>query len=55
MQKVDKKLVQQAKMVLDFNWTSEYTMPGPRSTRTNGRGTRRSSPSATAATIRTAP
>ena len=30
MQKVDKKLVQQAKMVLDFNWTGEYTMPDPR-------------------------
>ena len=23
-------LVQQARMVLDFNWTGEYTMPGPR-------------------------
>ena len=23
-------LVRQAKAVLDFNWTGEYTMPGPR-------------------------
>src|SRR3712207_2112968 len=23
-------LIQQAKLVLDFNWTGEYTMPGPR-------------------------
>jgi hypothetical protein len=23
-------LVQQAKMVLEFNWTGEYTKPGPR-------------------------
>jgi hypothetical protein len=23
-------LVHQAKAVLDFNWTGEYTMPGPR-------------------------
>ena len=30
MQKADKRLVQQARMVLDFNWTGEYTMPGPR-------------------------
>src|ERR671911_316535 len=30
MQKADEKLVQQAQMVLDFNWTGEYTMPGPR-------------------------
>ena len=30
MQKVDEKLVQQAQMVLDFNWTGEYTMPGSR-------------------------
>ena len=30
MQKADKRLVQQAQMVLDFNWTGEYTMPGPR-------------------------
>ena len=30
MQKVDEKLVQQDQMVLDFNWTGEYTMPGPR-------------------------
>src|SRR5215204_6936684 len=30
MQKADEELVQQARMVLDFNWTGEYTMPGPR-------------------------
>jgi Trehalase len=30
MQKADEKLVQQAQMVLDFNWSGEYTMPGPR-------------------------
>jgi hypothetical protein len=23
-------LIQQAKMVLDFNWTGQYTKPGPR-------------------------
>ena len=23
-------LIHQAKMVLDFNWMGEYTMPGPR-------------------------
>jgi hypothetical protein len=27
---VDDMLVRQAKAVLDFNWTGEYTMPGPR-------------------------
>jgi len=48
-------LVRQARAVLDFNWTGEYTMPGPRSIRTSSRGTRRSSPSATATTIRNAP
>ena len=26
----DDMLVRQAKAVLDFNWTGEYTMPGPR-------------------------
>ena len=26
----DEMLVRQAKAVLDFNWTGEYTMPGPR-------------------------
>ena len=30
MQNADERLVQQARMVLDFNWTGEYTMPGPR-------------------------
>jgi hypothetical protein len=30
MQRADEKSVQQARMVLDFNWTGEYTMPGPR-------------------------
>lgn len=26
----DDMLIHQAKAVLDFNWTGEYTMPGPR-------------------------
>jgi hypothetical protein len=26
----DDMLIRQAKAVLDFNWTGEYTMPGPR-------------------------
>ena len=30
MQKADEQLVQQAQMVLDFNWNGEYTQPGPR-------------------------
>src|SRR5918998_4868559 len=30
MQKADEQLVQQAKLVLDFNWNGEYTQPGPR-------------------------
>ena len=30
MQNADERLIQQARMVLDFNWTGEYTMPGPR-------------------------
>jgi hypothetical protein len=34
MQKADEQLVQQAQMVLDFNWN-------PASTLTSGRGTRR--------------
>jgi mannosylglycerate hydrolase len=29
MQKADEHLVQQAQMVLDFNWNGEYTQPGP--------------------------
>jgi hypothetical protein len=29
MQKADEQLVQQAQMVLDFNWNGEYTQPGP--------------------------
>jgi hypothetical protein len=30
MQKADEQFVQQAQMVLDFNWNGEYTQPGPR-------------------------
>ena len=30
MARVSKELVEQAKGVLDFNWTGEYTRPGPR-------------------------
>jgi hypothetical protein len=26
----DDMFIRQAKAVLDFNWTGEYTMPGPR-------------------------
>jgi len=29
MQQADEQLVQQAQMVLDFNWNGEYTQPGP--------------------------
>jgi hypothetical protein len=29
MHKADEQLVQQAQMVLDFNWNGEYTQPGP--------------------------
>src|ERR671914_1204218 len=29
MQKADEQLIQQAQMVLDFNWNGEYTQPGP--------------------------
>ena len=29
-QSKDDMLIHQAKMVLDFNWMGEYTMPGPR-------------------------
>ena len=54
MQKADKRLVQQAQMVLDFNWNGEYTNRDHASIPTNGRGTRRSSPSATPTTPRTA-
>jgi len=41
MLKVENDLTSEAKMVLDFNWTGEYTKPDPASTRTSGRGTRR--------------
>src|SRR5215208_3876596 len=30
MLKVEADLISEAKMVLDFNWTGEYTKPGPR-------------------------
>ena len=30
MHKLDEQLVQQAQLVLDFNWNGEYTQPGPR-------------------------
>jgi hypothetical protein len=30
MMQVTEDLIQQAKMVLDFNWTGQYTKPGPR-------------------------
>lgn len=30
MQQDESFLVEQARMVLDFNWTGEYTKPGPR-------------------------
>ncbi len=30
MHKLDERLVQQAQMILDFNWNGEYTQPGPR-------------------------
>ena len=55
MQKADKRLVQQARMVLDFNWTGEYTMPGPRLYPHQWSWDWRSSPSATVTTIRNAP
>ena len=30
MLRVEADLISEAKMVLDFNWTGEYTKPGPR-------------------------
>ena len=30
MHNLDERLVQQAQLVLDFNWNGEYTEPGPR-------------------------
>ena len=30
MKQINDKLIRQAKMVLDFNWTGHYTQPGPR-------------------------
>jgi hypothetical protein len=29
-QRTEDMLVRQAKAVLEYNWTGEYTMPGPR-------------------------